>query len=272
LPRESIRAHRVAGPATRHGVGREDDLENWTARVAVAFHTIQRAASGIGRRKVKPTPFGENNGKVPFNASGVAQVGPARFVFIDNHESSAFFELPLDADGAEVERIRRRPLAHLSGVERVEGQPRSSRRRRPTRPSTTRCARRSTAVGTAVGRAISLAFLMLQLVSSGGIYPVETTATPFQVLHPSVPTTYAVNGLREPTIGGIDSRLWVESPFCSPCCARRWAQAAGRHGGTGSSPWIDWRPARGVSTTHDARQPRGTAVRSAMPHPGPRLR
>jgi hypothetical protein len=95
-------------------------VENWTARVAAAFHTIQRAASGIGRRKVKPTPFGENNGKVPFNALGVAQVGPARFVFIDNHESSAFFELALDADGAEVKRIWRRPLAHLSGVEQVE--------------------------------------------------------------------------------------------------------------------------------------------------------
>jgi putative membrane protein len=63
--------------------------------------------------------------------------------------------------------------------------------------------------GIAVGRVITLAFLMLQLVSSGGIYPVETTAKPFQILHPFDPLTYAVNGLRELTVGGIDARLPV---------------------------------------------------------------
>jgi putative membrane protein len=63
--------------------------------------------------------------------------------------------------------------------------------------------------GVAVGRVLTLAFLMLQLVSAGGIYPVETTATPFQILHPFDPMTYAVNGLRQLTVGGVDSRLWV---------------------------------------------------------------
>ena len=63
--------------------------------------------------------------------------------------------------------------------------------------------------GVAVGRVITLAFLMFQLVSAGGIYPVETTAKPFQVIHPFDPMTYAVNGLRQLTVGGVDSRLWV---------------------------------------------------------------
>jgi putative membrane protein len=63
--------------------------------------------------------------------------------------------------------------------------------------------------GVAVGRVVTLAFLMLQLVSSGGIYPVETTARPFQILHPFDPMTYAVNGLRELTVGGVETRLWV---------------------------------------------------------------
>jgi putative membrane protein len=63
--------------------------------------------------------------------------------------------------------------------------------------------------GVAVGRVITLAFLMLQLVSAGGIYPVETTARPFQWIHPFDPMTYAVNGLRQLTVGGVDSRLWV---------------------------------------------------------------
>ena len=64
-------------------------------------------------------------------------------------------------------------------------------------------------LGVAVGRVFSLAFLMFQLVSSGGVYPVETTAKPFQILHPYDPMTYAVNGLRQLTVGGIDSRLWT---------------------------------------------------------------
>ncbi len=63
--------------------------------------------------------------------------------------------------------------------------------------------------GVAVGRVVTLAFLMLQLVSSGGIYPVETTAKPFQVIHPADPMTYAVNGLRQLINGGIDHRLPV---------------------------------------------------------------
>jgi putative membrane protein len=41
------------------------------------------------------------------------------------------------------------------------------------------------------------------------VYPVETTAKPFQILHPYDPMTYAVNGLRQLTVGGIDSRLWM---------------------------------------------------------------
>jgi putative membrane protein len=63
--------------------------------------------------------------------------------------------------------------------------------------------------GVAVGRVVTLAFLMFQLVSSGGIYPVETTAKPFQLIHPFDPMTYAVNGLRELTVGGVEARLWV---------------------------------------------------------------
>lgn len=63
--------------------------------------------------------------------------------------------------------------------------------------------------GVAVGRVISMAFLMVQLVSAGGIYPVETTATPFRIIHPFDPMTYTVNGLRQLTVGGVDSRLWT---------------------------------------------------------------
>jgi putative membrane protein len=53
-----------------------------------------------------------------------------------------------------------------------------------------------------------MALLMLQLVSAGGMYPVETTSRPFQVLHNYDPMAYGVNGLRQLILGGIDFRLW----------------------------------------------------------------
>ena len=64
-------------------------------------------------------------------------------------------------------------------------------------------------LGAAVGRVVSLAFLMVQIVASGGIYPVETTATPAQWFHPYDPMGYAVTGLRQVVSGGMDHRLWV---------------------------------------------------------------
>ncbi len=64
-------------------------------------------------------------------------------------------------------------------------------------------------VGPAVGRVLIMALLMLQLVSAGGMYPVETTSKPFQVLHRFDPMTYGVNGLRQLILGGIDGRLWL---------------------------------------------------------------
>ncbi|HEV7361692.1 MAG TPA: YhgE/Pip domain-containing protein [Mycobacterium sp.] len=63
-------------------------------------------------------------------------------------------------------------------------------------------------VGPAVGRVLIMALLMLQLVSAGGMYPVETTSRPFQILHRFDPMTYGVNGLRQLILGGIDARLW----------------------------------------------------------------
>ncbi|MHA7305081.1 YhgE/Pip family protein [Arthrobacter sp. TMN-49] len=67
--------------------------------------------------------------------------------------------------------------------------------------------------GTATGRVVSLVLLMLQLSSSGGTYPVETTPGFFQALHPFMPATYVVDGLRELMTGGIDSRLWISVAF-----------------------------------------------------------
>lgn len=63
--------------------------------------------------------------------------------------------------------------------------------------------------GPAVGRVLTLAFLMVQLTSAGGIYPVPTTSAPFQAMHWFDPMTYTVTGLRQLILGGVDNRLWT---------------------------------------------------------------
>ncbi|WP_407342537.1 YhgE/Pip family protein [Pengzhenrongella phosphoraccumulans] len=63
--------------------------------------------------------------------------------------------------------------------------------------------------GPAAGKVAILALLMLQLASSGGTYPVETTPLFFRVIHPLLPMSYAVSGLREVITGGVDARLWT---------------------------------------------------------------
>jgi hypothetical protein len=83
------------------------------AKFAGELGKIERAAGRMRRRKVKSIPFREKNGELPFNASGVVQVGPDRFLFIDNQDSSSFFEFTLD-DDAEVKRIRRRRLVGVA--------------------------------------------------------------------------------------------------------------------------------------------------------------
>jgi hypothetical protein len=85
----------------------------WTAKIAAALRSFQSAASRAFRRKVKSTPFPKKDGGVSYNASGVVQVGPRRFVFVDNRDSSALYEFTLDADGAQVGPIERRPLVGI---------------------------------------------------------------------------------------------------------------------------------------------------------------
>ncbi len=66
----------------------------------------------------------------------------------------------------------------------------------------------SALLGPVLGKVLLMTLLMLQLVSAGGLYPVETTTKPFQSLHRLDPMTYGVNGLRQLILGGIDGRLW----------------------------------------------------------------
>lgn len=69
--------------------------------------------------------------------------------------------------------------------------------------------------GSAPGRVVALVLLMFQLSSSGGTYPVETTPKFFWWIHPYMPASYVVDGLRPLIGGGVDGRFWVALVFMS---------------------------------------------------------
>ncbi len=60
----------------------------------------------------------------------------------------------------------------------------------------------------AVGSAIMLVLLMIQLTSAGGLYPVETLPAPFRAIHAFIPMTYVVDALRITFTGGPTDHLW----------------------------------------------------------------
>ncbi|NGO71711.1 YhgE/Pip family protein [Streptomyces boncukensis] len=58
------------------------------------------------------------------------------------------------------------------------------------------------------GRILVLAMLMLQLTSAGGTYPIQTSPGFFNALHPFLPMTYVVEGLRHLITGGGLGPVW----------------------------------------------------------------
>ncbi|MFJ6698683.1 YhgE/Pip family protein [Streptomyces sp. NPDC091272] len=63
----------------------------------------------------------------------------------------------------------------------------------------------------AAGRILVLAVLMLQLTSAGGTYPVQTSPPFFNAIHPFLPMTYVVEGLRRLISGGPLEPVWTGS-------------------------------------------------------------
>lgn len=62
----------------------------------------------------------------------------------------------------------------------------------------------------AVGDAVALLLLVLQLAATGGIYPIETAPAPLQLLHPVLPMTYLIDAFRITISGGETGRLAVD--------------------------------------------------------------
>lgn len=62
-------------------------------------------------------------------------------------------------------------------------------------------------LGNSTARVAVLALLMVNLVSAGGLYPPETTGRLFELIHPFIPMSYSVSGLRQMIIGSTDGRI-----------------------------------------------------------------
>ncbi|MEU6095466.1 YhgE/Pip domain-containing protein [Streptomyces sp. NPDC047079] len=60
----------------------------------------------------------------------------------------------------------------------------------------------------AAGRILVLALLMLQLTSAGGTYPVQTSPSFFNAIHPFLPMSYVVEALRRLITGGGLGPVW----------------------------------------------------------------
>ena len=52
------------------------------------------------------------------------------------------------------------------------------------------------------GKAFAMILLVLQISASGGTFPIEVMPHFFQAIHPTLPFTYAIGGMRE-TVGGV---------------------------------------------------------------------
>lgn len=63
--------------------------------------------------------------------------------------------------------------------------------------------------GSAVGKVIIIAGLMLQLASCSGTYPIETEPGFLRAVSPFMPFTYSVEGLRQVITGDLGPRFWA---------------------------------------------------------------
>jgi putative membrane protein len=60
-----------------------------------------------------------------------------------------------------------------------------------------------------VGLVVSLLLLAIQLTSTGGLYPLQLLAAPFQAISPLLPLTYGVSGMQGIIAGGDPAKVII---------------------------------------------------------------
>jgi hypothetical protein len=73
--------------------------------------------------RIRAIPFGEQDGKKPYNASAIIALADSTFLFCDNNNGDALFELRLLPDGQMAGPLARRPIHGLEScaVDDLEG-------------------------------------------------------------------------------------------------------------------------------------------------------
>ena len=61
------------------------------------------------------------------------------------------------------------------------------------------------------GRFLAMILLGLQLGSSEGTFPIQTTNSFFQAVNPLVPMTYSIRALRQAISGGLNNSFYIDS-------------------------------------------------------------
>lgn len=61
------------------------------------------------------------------------------------------------------------------------------------------------------GKALAMILLVLQISASGGTFPIEVMPKFFQAIHPILPFTYAIGGMREAVGGILWDTLWANA-------------------------------------------------------------
>ncbi|WP_459610476.1 YhgE/Pip family protein [Corynebacterium urogenitale] len=74
-------------------------------------------------------------------------------------------------------------------------------------------------VGPAPGRLLSIIFLLVNLASAGGTYPLETLPTGLRAIGPALPFYHVVQGLREALIGSVGSGYGTTIAYLSAMLA-----------------------------------------------------
>lgn len=62
----------------------------------------------------------------------------------------------------------------------------------------------------AIGKAVSVILLVLQIGGSGGTFPIEVTPPFFQAINPFLPFTYGINAMRECVAGMYGHAFWLD--------------------------------------------------------------
>jgi predicted phage infection protein len=64
-----------------------------------------------------------------------------------------------------------------------------------------------------VGQFASIVFMILQLASSGGMFPIATTPQIFQNMAPFMPLYYSLTAFRQAILGGLSQPIFESSIF-----------------------------------------------------------